>query len=351
MKASLSYFAPVLNSAPTVVANYDALPEPTTVANKFYWAENEQGSFWLPGSLGGTFYNAGMYYSNGVSWSYMKSPAQATQAQVDAGTNNDRFVTSETLKNSSQWTTKENTSNKKTTIAGNETSTTFFGVIKAWIDWFKDDLASQIPAKATANVDNDRLVVFDSADGNKTKYRTWAQLKSTLFLSNVTSDVQAQLNNRKRYYILDNAIATNNFGLTSEVVLKSYSFAANEILNNNGLNVNIFWDKTNSVNSGSPTVRLKFNTVNDFSSATEIASWVHGGNFIRGSIPDRRFAIISNQLYRLQNINSVSDSGTIQIVAFTPISFNTGAPLFFWISIQNTAAADVTNIYQVQFSN
>lgn len=74
----------------------------------------------------------------------------------------------------------ENAANKKTVISGNESSTSFFGVIKAWIDWFKDGLASQIPAKVTAFVDNDRIIGFDSEDGNKTKYRLFSQIKATL---------------------------------------------------------------------------------------------------------------------------------------------------------------------------
>lgn len=69
----------------TVVANYSALPDPTTVTGEFYWAEASQGTSWLPGSLGGTYYNAGMYYSNGVSWSYLETPYQATQLEVNAG--------------------------------------------------------------------------------------------------------------------------------------------------------------------------------------------------------------------------------------------------------------------------
>jgi len=83
----------------TVVANYSALPDPTTVSGQFYWAEASQGTSWLPGSLGGTYYNSGMYYSNGVSWTFMNVPYQATQAEVNTGTNTDKFVTPETLKN------------------------------------------------------------------------------------------------------------------------------------------------------------------------------------------------------------------------------------------------------------
>lgn len=87
----------------TVVANYAALPDPTTVSGEFYWAEAAQGTEWLPGTLGGTYYNAGIYYSNGVSWSFINTPYQATQLEVDTGTNDNKFVTSLTLRNSNQW--------------------------------------------------------------------------------------------------------------------------------------------------------------------------------------------------------------------------------------------------------
>lgn len=76
--------------------------------------------------------------------------------------------------------TPENEANKQTVIAGNESSTTFYGTIKGWIDWFKDGLASQIPSKATSLVDDDRIVLFDSEDNNKTKYRLFSQIKATL---------------------------------------------------------------------------------------------------------------------------------------------------------------------------
>jgi hypothetical protein len=98
-------------SSITVVANYSALPDPTTVSGKFYWAEASQGTSWLPGSLGGTYYNSGMYYSNGVSWSFVNVPYQATQAEVDAGTNNDKFVTPKTLKDNIDTTIIDGSTN------------------------------------------------------------------------------------------------------------------------------------------------------------------------------------------------------------------------------------------------
>ena len=99
-----------------VVANYSALPDATTVFGEFYWCENSQGTSWLPGSLGGTYYNSGMYYSNGTSWSFVNVPYQATQPEVNTGTNDNKFVTPNTLKNSTQFQYLDATSSIQTQI-------------------------------------------------------------------------------------------------------------------------------------------------------------------------------------------------------------------------------------------
>jgi len=82
-----------------VVANYSALPLASAAPDEFYFVESPQGTAWLPGSLGGTYYPAGLYYSNGVTWFYAESPYQATQATVNAGLVTDQFVSPYTLAN------------------------------------------------------------------------------------------------------------------------------------------------------------------------------------------------------------------------------------------------------------
>lgn len=82
-----------------VVANYSALPLASAAPDEFYFVESPQGTAWLPGSLGGTYYPAGLYYSNGVTWFYAESPYQASQATVNAGINTDQFVSPYTLAN------------------------------------------------------------------------------------------------------------------------------------------------------------------------------------------------------------------------------------------------------------
>ncbi len=106
----------------TVVANYSALPAAGTVSGKFYWASASQGAKWLPGALGGTYYDSGLYYSNGVTWEYLDVPYQATQSTVNTGTNTDQFVTPATLANYTGLTGKiasvSGTTNRITSTGG-----------------------------------------------------------------------------------------------------------------------------------------------------------------------------------------------------------------------------------------
>lgn len=80
------------------VNQYSDLPPANTVSNKYFWVRNSQGTRWLPGSIGGTFYNKGLYFSDGITWSNVEVPYQATEAEALAGINNSNFITPFTLK-------------------------------------------------------------------------------------------------------------------------------------------------------------------------------------------------------------------------------------------------------------
>lgn len=113
----------------TVVANYSALPDPTTVSGQFYFVEDSQGTKWLWGSLGGTYYPAGTYYSNGTTWKYEKSSYQATQATVNTGTNDDQFVTPLTLTNSTQLQYLDATSSIQTQLDNKLATFDFWNIL------------------------------------------------------------------------------------------------------------------------------------------------------------------------------------------------------------------------------
>lgn len=53
-----------------VVDNYDALliEYPNPVQFEFVYVMNSQGTAWLPGSVGGTYWGAGLYIYDGVKW-------------------------------------------------------------------------------------------------------------------------------------------------------------------------------------------------------------------------------------------------------------------------------------------
>jgi hypothetical protein len=88
----------------THVTNFSALPDPTTVGlYDVFIVDNAQGNRFWYGSIGGTYYPSGAYYSDLTKWIYSESASKATQAEVDAGTNTEKYVTPETLNNYSGW--------------------------------------------------------------------------------------------------------------------------------------------------------------------------------------------------------------------------------------------------------
>ena len=89
------------------VANYSSLPDPTTVPYRIWICENAEGTQWLPGSLGGTYYPEGGYVSDGTKWIYHKDNYQATQNEVNIGTVTNKWLSPFTFENASKWNTKQ----------------------------------------------------------------------------------------------------------------------------------------------------------------------------------------------------------------------------------------------------
>lgn len=88
----------------THVANFSALPDPTTVSlYDVYVVDNSQGNRFWYGSIGGTYYPAGAYYSDLTKWVYSESASKATQAEVNTGTDTEKYLTPETFTAASKW--------------------------------------------------------------------------------------------------------------------------------------------------------------------------------------------------------------------------------------------------------
>jgi len=94
------------------VDNYSALPDPATVSlYTIYVVDNAQGNKFWYGSIGGTYYPAGAYYSALTKWVYSEAASKATQAEVNTGTDNEKYLTAETFNNANKWYGYQNKSN------------------------------------------------------------------------------------------------------------------------------------------------------------------------------------------------------------------------------------------------
>ena len=93
------------------VDTYSDLPDPTTVIYQIWIVKNSEGTSWLPGSLGGTYYPEGGYASDGIKWVYHKDSYQASQLEVDAGTVTNKWLTPFTFENAAKWSDKYDASN------------------------------------------------------------------------------------------------------------------------------------------------------------------------------------------------------------------------------------------------
>lgn len=133
-----------------VVVDYNALPLASTVSGQFYWCSNAVTHTTL--FITFTDYPKGLYYSNGVSWEFLDVPIQATQSEVDSGTESGKYVVPLTLANYSKWTTKEDVSNKSSSYT--VSSTTTYANTKALVDGLatKQNSLGYTPANAATTL-------------------------------------------------------------------------------------------------------------------------------------------------------------------------------------------------------
>lgn len=137
---------------------------------KSWVAESAGGGVW--GSITGTITNQ----TDLVNYITTRLTGYATEAFVTTQGYITNVVTA-------LGYTPENVANKTTTIGGNESSTTLYANVKGLVDWVKHGmtaLLSSLGLTKTTPVDADSLLLNDSADSNKLKLLSWANLKATL---------------------------------------------------------------------------------------------------------------------------------------------------------------------------
>lgn len=298
----------------TVVANYSALPDPTTVSGQFYWCESSQGTSWLPGSLGGTYYNSGMYYSNGVSWSFVNVPYQATQSEVNAGTNTDKFVTPSTFANATKWSTKQDV-----------LTDVNFG-----------SFSNSLTAKTTI-VDSDSVNIVDSADSNKSKKVTWANIWTNYLLGKINS----LLDVRVRVLLNDNVDGSAVTGTVANTILKTpYLIPANTLAVGDTLDIKVVVSKINGGSPATNTLRLYTNTSSSLSGALPLSLLSAANNNLYQPI-DRTYSLKSgNTLESFPVGSTAATDETVVTAAISNTVFNPAVDNYIFAAIQPNNASD-----------
>lgn len=352
----------------TVVANYSALPDPTTVSGQFYWCENSQGTAWLPGSLGGTYYSAGMYYSNGVSWSFIAVPYQATQDEVNTGTNTDKFVTPSTFANASKWLTKKDVS---VVVSSNQTATNDSSYTVVANSTFTDPSPTEgkgyvvYVRNGTATIGGTDYAVgslvfrvFHSGAWSTREYKsnlTASDIPSGIdavkiadgsvsntefqYLDGVTSSIQNQINSKQdKTTVFKNTTQTVVTGTTGEVIIYAEEVLANTISNNTILSFKSRVARGPRV--GTCVLKLYLNTVNNLSgSPVAIAQVTINANIGAQPFVREQIFIKDNVLSVAASSNAVTDV-TSGVPIFTISTYNINTTYYWILTAQPNTSSD-----------
>lgn len=288
---------------------------PASYNGAFAWVDNSQGTAWLPGPIGGDYYPNGLYHSNGTIWVFTPSPAQATQAEVNAGVNNDKFVTPSTLSNDSKWDTKQNVINVSNTDPG----TLYPTMVTA-----SGTLGSTLNINTTAlKLQNGNLMLGGNITATNGTFNSQIVAQSIVSFNAVSSQ------SLDTFVINASTINSTNGGDGSNSALL--------LAGNNGYGGADYFGFL-TVNNTGGTNSKKFFRINN-TGALEIVNNAYGANIFSlddsGSltIPNNffsltlnaRFLTLANDLTVLGNTNTVAINTTGTVTANHTTAFKAGA--------------------------
>jgi hypothetical protein len=258
-----------------IVTNFSALPDVALAIGLFYWCVESQGTAWLPFNLGGTFYNSGLYYSNGVEWTYQKTPFGATQTEVNTGINNDKFVTAFTFENASKWLTKYDASNP----SGFETPT--------------------------------QLNTRDTNNRNRTNH-TGTQTASTIsdFQSNVTNNTDVSANTSARHTHSNKSILDLITEAFTTTLKTNYDNAYNWVVTN-GANVLSHITSTSNPHNVTKS-QVGLGNVDNTSDVNKLISTIQQNALnLKVDKVANKSLILDSEITRLASVTNFDNSGNV----------------------------------------
>lgn len=230
--------------------------------------------------------------------------------------------------------TAENSANKTSTITGNTTSTTLYSTIKGIVDWMKDGLAAVIPAKATAFVDADTILLFDSEDSSKTKTRTFAQIKSTLknYFDTLYSNKHVRVG----------TTPTTVQGTSTEAIVQPFQIDANYFKSGDGMSLFSWSTKSAQTANDTWTSNVYFNTSNSLVGATPVRTPGNYGVTQRyGALSVQSIVFTSNTTIDLvaYNATATPSDAVLSTATYSTITIpNITSSFYIIITLQHTGS-------------
>jgi len=190
--------------------------------------------------------------------------------------------------------------------------------------------------------------------GNNVTNKTYVDAKITQTITNGVTDkspsedaVYDAIDGVVKTIISDTPTSTNTGGV-SEVLMHTYTIAGGKLPASCMPNLKVRLSKLGTV--GTVTIRIKVNTVNDFSTATNIGFFTSATNF-RGGVFVRNFTLQGSELTHTNAANSIINdeaaTGNVNgVITYVP------ANTYYWfISLQNSDSTDTTRVHSIKLVN
>ena len=149
--------------------------------------------------------------------------------------------------------------------------------------------------------------------------------------------------------ILNEFPNTSVTGTLTETLLSSFTIPANSLPTDCMPNIKTKFTKSGVANTA--ICRLKINTVNDFSTATTIATFTFTATAVT-AVVNRNPLIKSNLLSIIIATSSVqSDESSTAITQTSGITFNTSSNMYLFIAVQQNSISDTTTLQAIKITN
>jgi len=148
--------------------------------------------------------------------------------------------------------------------------------------------------------------------------------------------------------IISDTPTSTNTGGVSEVLMHTYTIAGGKLPASCMPNLKIRFSKIGSV--GTCTLRVKVNSIDDFATATTIATYT-SANAVNSYVAVRNPSITASTLVVTNPVVSLINDETTSTSGIYLITYNPSITQYWFVSLQNSDSTDTTRIRSIKLVN